>query len=50
MNNELISRMLYYYQRVVETLDPFFDKPERCSIYNVRPNTKTHRLHQSQRA
>lgn len=40
MNNELISRMLYHYQRVVRTLDQIFEEPERCSIYNDRQNTK----------
>ncbi len=40
MSNELISRMLNNYRRVVETLDPIFESPERCSIYNDRPNTK----------
>lgn len=40
MSNELISRMLNNYQRVVETLDPIFENTERCSIYNDRPNTK----------
>ena len=40
MNNESMSRMFYNYQRVVTTLDPFFEDPERCSIYNDRPNTK----------
>jgi hypothetical protein len=40
MNDELISRMLNNYRRVVETLDTIFESPERCSIYNDRPNTK----------
>ena len=40
MSNELISRMLNNYQRVIETLDSIFESPERCSIYNDRPNTK----------
>lgn len=40
MNDELISRMLNNYRRVVETLDPIFESPEKCSIYNDRPNTK----------
>ena len=40
MNDELISRMLNNYRRVVETLDPIFESPEKCSIYNDRPDTK----------
>ena len=40
MNDELISRMLNNYRRVVEILDPIFESPERCSIYNDRPDTK----------
>lgn len=40
MNDELISRMLNNYRRVVETLDPIFENPEKCSIYNDRPDTK----------
>ena len=39
MSYELISRMLNY-RRVVEILDPIFESPEKCSIYNDRPNTK----------
>lgn len=40
MNNELMSRMLHHYQKAVGTLDHFLEIPERCSIYNARPDTK----------